>query len=102
MTRPRILIADDHQLLLEGLRRLLADEFDVVATVQDGAALIEAVRAHDPHAVVADISMPKLNGIDAALQIRLHHPKVKVIILSMHSEAGYVQRALSAGVSAFV
>ena len=66
----RVLIADDHQIVVDGLRSLLEDKFEIVGTVNDGEALIEAVHTHRPDVVVADLSMPVLNGIDWPCQLR--------------------------------
>ena len=70
MKKPRILLADDHQIVLEGLKSLLVDEFEVVGSVQDGRALVDQAATLRPDVIVADISMPLLNGIEAARQIK--------------------------------
>jgi len=102
MSRPRVLLADDHVLVAEGLKRLLADEFDLVGVVEDGRALVAAAKKLVPDAVVADISMPHLNGIDAIRQMKRDNPEIKVVILTMHQNAAYARRALDAGASGFV
>jgi DNA-binding NarL/FixJ family response regulator len=95
--RPRVLLADDHRLVSEGLKRVLADDFDLVGLVEDGRALVAAAEKLEPDIVVADISMPRLNGIDALVQMRKHNPGIKVVFLTMHQEPAYARRALEAG-----
>jgi len=102
MNRPRVLLADDHFVLAEGLRSLLAPHFDVVGIVSDGRQLLAAARAHDPDVIVLDISMPSLNGIEAARQMRAANSRAKLVFLTMHREAAYAERALEAGASGFV
>lgn len=97
MTRPRVLLADDHVVVLEGLTGLLAPDFDVVGTVQDGRALLAAAEKLKPDAVVADISMPLLNGIEAARHLRKYCPQTKIVFLTMHPDAGLLREALRAG-----
>ena len=102
MSRPRVLLADDHLMVAEGLRSLLESDFDLVGTVEDGHALIAAVEELRPDVVVADITMPKLNGLDAAVRLRKTHPRVKVVFLTMHHDPAYARRALEAGAWGFV
>jgi DNA-binding NarL/FixJ family response regulator len=102
MKRPRVLLADDHCVVAEGLRGLLQPHFDVVGIVSDGRELLAAARDLDPDVVVLDISMPSLNGIDAARQLRAAKSRAKVVFLTMHREVAYAARALEAGASGFV
>jgi DNA-binding NarL/FixJ family response regulator len=102
MKRPRVLLADDHMLVAEGLRSVLAPHFDVVGIVSDGRELLLAVRTLDPDVVVLDISMPSLNGIEAARQMRAANYRAKVVFLTMHCEVAYAARALEAGAAGFV
>jgi DNA-binding NarL/FixJ family response regulator len=102
MTRPRVLLADDHVMIAEGLKRLLADEFDLVGVVEDGRSLVETARRLRPDVVVTDISMPGLNGIEAIHYLKHDNPTIKVVVLTMHQTAAYARRALDAGASAFV
>ena len=102
VNRPRVLLADDHVMVTEGLKSLLSDEFDLVGVVGDGRALIAAVKKLKPDVVVADISMPRLNGIDALIRLKSDHPEIKVIMLTMHQNAAYARRVLQAGASGFV
>jgi len=102
MRRPRLLLADDHAIVLEGLTRLLGPEFEVVGRVGDGRALLERAAKLKPDVVIADISMPLLSGIEAVRQLRRKDPRVKVIILSMHSDVELATEALRAGASGYV
>jgi DNA-binding NarL/FixJ family response regulator len=100
--RPRILVCDDHLLVAEALKSLLAPEFDLVGVVEDGRALIEAAGTLRPDVIVADISMPHLNGIDALAQLRQSGNHTPVVFLTMHRDVTFARRALEAGASGFV
>ena len=102
MSKARVLLADDHRIVIEGLKKLLEPEYDVVGAVEDGRALIAAVEKLRPDVVVADISMPHLNGIEAVRQIRKKDPQIRVVILTMHQDVQYAARAFEAGASGFV
>jgi DNA-binding NarL/FixJ family response regulator len=103
MTPWRILLADDHAVVLEGLRRILNRfEFEVVGAVRDGRALVEAAANLRPDIIVADVSMPSLNGIEAARQIRKLGVKSKIVFLTMHPETMYAMEAMKAGASGYV
>ena len=102
MGKPRLLLADDHRIVIEGLRSILEAEFDLVGTVGDGRALLAAAARYDPDVIVVDISMPLLNGIDAARQLRKAHPRAQIIVLTMHDDLTYANRALEAGASGYV
>jgi DNA-binding NarL/FixJ family response regulator len=102
MRKPRILLADDHALVLEGFRRILEGHYELVGTVGDGRALLEAAKTMHPDIVILDISMPLLNGIDAAAQLKKICPKAKIIIVTMHADTDYVRSAFEAGASAYV
>ena len=95
--RPRILMADDHSLVLAGLRRLVEEEADVVGTVEDGRALVEQAQRLRPDLIFLDISMPLLNGLDAARQLSKLVPDSKLIFLTMHATPTYVTEAFKAG-----
>ncbi len=102
MRKFRVLLADDHKIVLEGLKSLLEPEFDLVGTVEDGRALVkEAERLH-PDVIVADISMPLLNGIEAVRQIKKTDDRIKVVFLTMHPDVAYATRAFEAGASGYV
>jgi DNA-binding NarL/FixJ family response regulator len=102
MKRPRVLLADDHQIVAEGLRSLLTVEFEMAGVVEDGRALVESARKLRPDVIVADITMPQLNGIDALAQLKKENPNVRVVFLTMHQNAVYARRALEAGASGYV
>jgi DNA-binding NarL/FixJ family response regulator len=102
MTRIRVLLADDHVLVLEGLKRLLAADFDLVAMVENGRELLEVAGKLMPDVVLMDISMPLLNGVEAARQLKRLQPGVKIIFLTMHAEQPYVQEAFRAGASGYL
>ncbi len=102
MSRPRIVLADDHTMLAEGLRGILEPEFELLRTVADGHELIAAVKELDPDVVVVDISMPNLNGINAVEELRRTGSRSKVVFLTMHQDVTYAKRALEAGGAGFV
>lgn len=102
MNRPRVLLADDHRMLSDGLKSLLADDFDLVGIVEDGLALVATARELRPDVIVADISMPHLSGIDAAIELRKDNPEIKIVFLTMHLDPAYARRALEAGARGFV
>jgi two-component system response regulator NreC len=100
----RILLADDHTIIRSGLRLLLEQQpdFKVIAEASDGREAVELVSKLKPEVAVLDIGMPQLNGIEATRQIASQEPETKVVILSMHSDEGYVLRALKAGARAYI
>ena len=99
----RVVVADDHRIVAEGVRGLLQDAgFEVSAVVEDGRALLRAVAEHKPEVVVADVSMPLLNGIEAAEHLKRDGSTAKVIFLTMHPDVTYAARALAAGASGYV
>lgn len=100
--RPRVLLADDHRIVAEGLRSLLEPEFELVGIVEDGRALLDAANNLQPDVIVADISMPLLNGIEAAQQIRKSNKDIKIIFLTMHTDVTYAAGALEAGALGYV
>ena len=102
MKRPRILLADDHTLVLEGLKRILDPEFELAGTVEDGLALLDAAQNLEPDVILLDISMPLLNGIEAARRLRKSLPRTKLVFLTMHADRTYVAEAFRAGASAYL
>jgi DNA-binding NarL/FixJ family response regulator len=99
----RIFIADDHRLLREGLRSLLeAAGYPVVGEAEDGRTCVRLVKKLQPHVVIMDIGMPRLNGMEATRQIRREVPSTKVIVMSMHSESRFILGALAAGASGYL
>ena len=102
MKRLAVLLADDHAIVVEGLRRVLEPEFRVAGVVADGRALMGAAASLRPDIIVVDVSMPVLNGIEAVRRIRKSDRNAKVIFLSMHPDVVFVSKALQAGGSAYV
>jgi DNA-binding NarL/FixJ family response regulator len=102
MSRPRVLLADDHRLVTAGLKGILTAEFDLVGIVEDGQELIAAAKALRPDVIVSDITMPNLNGIEALEELKKIDPGVRVIFLTMHRDVVYARRALEAGAYGFV
>lgn len=102
MTRPRILIADDHKIVVAGLIKLLNPDFDIAGVVEDGRELVSAASRLRPDVIIADISMPLLNGIEAVRYIKKSHEEIKVVFLTMHPDATYALRAFEAGASGYV
>ncbi len=100
--RARVLLADDHRIITAGLEALLADDYDLVGRAQDGRALLELARQVRADFIVADISMPGLNGIDALAAMRREGLDTPVIFLTMHTEPAYARRALEAGAAGYV
>ena len=100
----RILLADDHTVVRKGLRLLLEEHpgFDVVADAADGRAALALAEQNTPDVVVMDIAMPGLNGIEAARQITAKLPHVAIVFLSMHSDEGYVLKALKSGARGYL
>jgi DNA-binding NarL/FixJ family response regulator len=102
MTRPRVLLADDHALLLGAFEKLLAGECDVVGQVSDGRALVTAADNLKPDLIVLDISMPLLNGLEAGRQIKQKSPGVKLVFLTMNEDADLAAEAMRSGASAYL
>jgi RNA polymerase sigma factor (sigma-70 family) len=102
MSRPRILLADDHVLIAQALEHLLRAEFDVVGTVADGRALLKAASELRPDVVVVDIGMPVLNGLDAGEQLKALHPAIKVIFLTQNREPRFAVEAFRRHASGYL
>ncbi len=102
MRKTRVLLADDHRIFLEGLKGLLEPEFDLVGTVGDGRALVKEAEKLRPDVIVADISMPLLNGIDAVRLIKKSDHSIKVIFLTMHLDVSFANLAFEVGASGYV
>jgi DNA-binding NarL/FixJ family response regulator len=100
--KARILLADDHTIVVEGLRALLEPEFQIIGTVADGKSAVKAVESLKPDVLILDVSMPLLNGIEAARQIHALNANVKIVFLTMHTDVSYVREAFDAGASAYV
>jgi len=97
-----VLLADDHPMMLEGLRKALAFPFEVVGAVADGRALLQAARILRPDIVIADISMPEVDGIEATRRLLETVPETRVLILSIHMEPSWVRAAFEAGAHAYL
>ena len=102
MSRPRVLVADDHADLVKAICRLLAMECDVVGSVADGSAVLEAAQRLRPDVIVVDLNLPNVNGLEACRQIRQAHPEMKVIVFTAMNDPDVRQRSLEVGASAFV
>jgi len=102
MKKPRILLADDHAIVLEGEVGLLAEWFEIVGAVSDGPSLLEAALLLKPDLIVLDVSMPLLSGIEAATRIKASTPDVKLLFFTMHPEVTYLQAAFEAGAAGYV
>ncbi len=102
MKLPRAILADDHTLVAEALRELVARHFDVVATVADGHALVASATALKPDVIVVDVAMPLLNGMDAFRQLKPKMPGVKFVFLTMNEDPELAVEAMKSGASAYV
>jgi DNA-binding NarL/FixJ family response regulator len=102
MRRARVLLADDHTIVAEGLQSLLKDQFELVGTVADGRQLVDAAGSLRPDVIVTDLSMPVLTGLDALRQIKAAGIDAKVIFLTMHAYARIASEALQAGAVGFL
>lgn len=102
MKKLRVLLGDDHALILDGLRAALQPQFEIVGMAQDGKALVDAAERLHPDLVVLDISMPLLNGFESARQIKKNLPSTKLIFLSQHLNPVYLKQALKIGASGYV
>lgn len=102
MNKARVLLADDHKIVAEGLRGLLEPEFELVGIVENGRELIAKAQELHPDVIVADITMPSLNGIEAVAQLKKAGSNAKFVFLTMHQDVMYAKRAFEAGASGFV
>lgn len=102
MTRPRVLLADDHTLVLEAFQKLLAEECDVVGAVTNGRALVSAATELRPDVAVVDIAMPLLNGVDAAREMKRLSPDVRIVFLTMNEDPDLAAEAFRAGAAGYL
>jgi DNA-binding NarL/FixJ family response regulator len=102
MKKPTLLIADDHELMLDGLRRMLGPEFDIVATVTDGRAAVASFEQFRPDLLILDISLPLLNGIEVARQLKRTFPDGRILFVTMQTDKNYVEEAFRAGGSGYL
>jgi len=102
MAKPRVILADDHTMLVEAFEKLLAPECEIVAKVADGRALVAAVQEHHPDVVVLDLAMPLLNGLDAARQIKQIDRSVRLVFVTMNEDPDLAAEAFRAGGAAYL
>jgi DNA-binding NarL/FixJ family response regulator len=102
MDKVRVLLADDHETILERVRMVLGDEFEIVGAVQNGRDAVSEVQRLDPDVLVIDISMPVLNGLQAVSQVRCCSPRTKVVFLTVHEDRDFVAAAFAAGAAGYV
>jgi DNA-binding NarL/FixJ family response regulator len=100
--KPKILLADDHQLVLEGLKKLIEGDCEIVGSAANGRDLVAAAKEMCPDIVLLDMAMPLLNGIEAARQIKANNPEVKLIFLTMQTNRDYIREAFEVGASGYV
>jgi DNA-binding NarL/FixJ family response regulator len=100
--RPKVLLADDHAVVRDGLRLMLAKDFEVVGAVEDGRTLVKEAERLAPDVVLVDISMPMLNGIEATRQLRRASPRTKIVVLTMHADVTYATEVFEAGASGYI
>ena len=102
MKRARILLADDHPLILEGFRNVLEPQHEIVGTVMDGKSLLEEAARLKPELIILHITLPKLNGIEAARRLRHTLPSAKLLFVTMHVNPAYLEEALNVGGAGYV
>ena len=102
MTKPSVLIADDHTLIVEAFRKLLEPQYDVVATVPDGRALLQVASQVRPDIIIVDIGMPLLNGLAAGQQLKKTMPKVKLVYVTMNEDPDVAAEAVESGASVYL
>ena len=102
MNHPRVLLAEDNLQTAERLRKLLSVEFDVISSVEDGRAMVDAAARLSPDVIVADIAMPRLDGIAAATIIRRNNANARIVLVTVHSEPMLVEAGLAAGALGYV
>ncbi len=102
MKRISVLLADDHRIVAEGLKRLVETEFELVGMVEDGRALLAAAEELKPDVIISDITMPELNGVEALEELKKVNPDVRLVFLTMHHNTAYARRALDAGALGYV
>jgi DNA-binding NarL/FixJ family response regulator len=100
--RARVLLADDHPAVIRDLCALLQPEFDIIATVEDGKALVAKAEALSPDVIVTDIAMPGLDGIAAASEILRKNPAARIVFVTVHDEVEMVEKGLAIGVLGYV
>lgn len=101
-SRKRILLADDHATMVEEVRKLLQQDYEIVGTAENGAELVEQAQRLNPDLIVSDVSMPIMTGFEAVSKIRFLGLKSQVIFLTVHSTAPYLRKARALGASGYV
>jgi DNA-binding NarL/FixJ family response regulator len=101
-TKPRLLLVDDHELMLDGLRRILEKDFELVGTRVDGRAALEAFATIKPDVLLLDVTLPELNGIEVARRLALSPHRAKIVFVTMHADSSYVREAFLAGASGYI
>jgi DNA-binding NarL/FixJ family response regulator len=102
MPKPRLLLADDHELLVDGLRKILVADFDLVGTASDGRTAVSEFIRLRPDVMLLDIGMPLLNGVEVARQVRRAVPSARIIFVTMQTDRAYIEAAFRAGASGYV
>jgi DNA-binding NarL/FixJ family response regulator len=102
VSRPRVLLADDHTIVAEGLEGLLSDEFDLVGSVRDGAALVDAAGRLRPDVIVTDLAMPTMNGLEAIRELRRQGNRARIVVLTMYADQQLADEAFSAGATGYL
>ena len=102
MRKARILLADDHSIVLNGVKMMLAGPYEIVGTVSDGRNLVEEAVRLKPDLILLDVSMPLLSGMEAASRIKASLPEVKLVFFTMHSQQSYLQAAFNVGAAGYV
>lgn len=102
MAKPRLLLADDHELFLDGMRKLLEPDFDLIGTVGDGRAAVDAFHRLQPDLLLLDIGLPLLNGIEVARQVKRTVPEARILFVTMQTDRIYVEEAFRAGGSGYL
>jgi DNA-binding NarL/FixJ family response regulator len=102
MALPRLMLADDHTILVEAFRKLLEPHYNVVGTVSDGRSLVETAPLLNPDVVIVDIGMPMMNGLEAGLRLKEKMPTVKLVFLTMNEDPDLAMEAMRAGASAYL
>jgi DNA-binding NarL/FixJ family response regulator len=102
MTLPRLMLADDHTILMEGFRKLLEPQYEIVGTVSDGRTLIEMALQLNPDVIVADIGMPLMNGLEAGLRLKQQMPATKLIFLTMNEDPDLAVEAMRSGACGYL
>src|SRR5690242_1160178 len=102
MSKPRILIAEDHTLVAEAFQKLLEPHYEVVGVVGDGRSLVTEAQRVNPNIIIVDVAMPLLNGLDAGRQLKSTMPHIRIIFVTMNEDHGLAAEALNAGASGYL